>query len=406
MVLQVLFDRPARLIFQQDQFILTGREVGHILIMMNTVARSFVVVRETWLTKQPRSESLLIAAASTFALTAGSFLGWSKHGPGLEASALDVFGKGEFWRLWTTIFIHADAAHLLSNAFLFFIFGFFLYGYFGLRLFPLSALFWGGVANAIVLKTYEPDIHLIGASGVVYWMGGVWLVLYFFLSRQKNIWHRSLRSLGVALLLFAPSETLQANVSHRTHFAGFCLGILFGFYHYARRRDEFLKAEVRETVYEDLQLQSNSMDSNPPLLPQTLSSVWPERSSLARYDHQPEGGLTLRLDPALVRMQGFQGEVSHDISQPVRVIIRELHTSDGWPEQAPHHQPDSPRELTSIKLELETGVLTSPWPIPTSYEGSVRFVIEFEDLSEPKAPFVLEGRGLMIEAAGPGRLLS
>src|SRR5690606_26204612 len=108
---------------------------------------------------------------------------------------------GEYWKLWTTLFVHADIGHALSNAFLFFILGFFLYGYYGIRVFPLAALFWGGITNLFVLLQYESDIHLIGASGVVYWMGGFWLTLYFLLNRKLSLFPRALRTIGVGLIL-------------------------------------------------------------------------------------------------------------------------------------------------------------------------------------------------------------
>lgn len=206
-------------------------------------------VRETWLTRKPSPEALLVAALSTLMLVVGSFIGWS-HAD-LAATKDAVFTHAEYWRLWTTIFVHADASHLASNSLLFFIFAFFLYGHFGFFVFPLAALLFGGVANALVLNGYAPDVRLVGASGVVYWCGGTWLVLYGFLSRQKNWKHRVLRTTGVGLLLFAPAETFQPNISHETHLAGFALGCLFGWVLYLGNRKKFLGAEVRETIIED-----------------------------------------------------------------------------------------------------------------------------------------------------------
>lgn len=207
------------------------------------------VVRETWLTRKPHPESILVAAFSTLALVVGSFAGWSY--PNLAATKRAVFEHGEWWRLWTTIFVHGDGAHLASNSFLFFIFAFFLYGHFGFFVFPIAAFAFGGLANALVLKGYALDVRLVGASGVVYWCGGTWLVLYGFLSRQKNWKHRVLRTTGVGLLLFAPAETFQPNISHETHFAGFALGCLFGWVLYLLNRKKYLAAEVRETIVDD-----------------------------------------------------------------------------------------------------------------------------------------------------------
>ena len=216
-------------------------------------ARKWTIVRETWLTRKPSSESAWVAVVATLALALGSLSAWTwtSVSDWARASAHSVFTSHQYWRLWTTIFVHSDLNHLLSNSFLFFILAFFLFGHFGSLVFPVAALFLGGIANAFSLMTYKPEIELVGASGVVYWMGGAWLVLYFFLSRQKNTFHRAMRTFGVALLLFAPADTFQPNVSHRTHLSGFLIGVLFGVLYYWFNRHLFKSAEVVETIIDD-----------------------------------------------------------------------------------------------------------------------------------------------------------
>jgi rhomboid protease GluP len=224
---------------------------------------SYEVLRQTWLTRKPHANASLVAIVSTLvlALIALAYLidlgGVAKY---LDASGASVYGRHEYWRAWTTVFAHGDPGHLFSNLLLFFTLGYFLNGYFGARLFPWAALFWGGITNLVVLKTYEPEITLVGASGVVYWMGGVWLVLYFSLSRQKNLLHRFVRSFGVAILIFMPSGTFEPHVSHRTHLIGFLLGLVAGTWHFYAHRERFRTAEVRETIYEEL----DSEDDLPP----------------------------------------------------------------------------------------------------------------------------------------------
>ncbi|MBV2168806.1 MAG: rhomboid family intramembrane serine protease, partial [Bdellovibrio sp.] len=155
---------------------------------MEPSTRSWRIVRATWLTKKPSARAWYIATWSAISLLLGSGLYWLdglRAASWMPASRQTVFSHYEFWRLWTTLFAHADLGHLTSNSFLFFIFGYFLSGYFGVVVFPLSALIFGGFTNAIVLLTYDPTVHLIGVSGVVYWMGGVWLVLYLLLDQQR-----------------------------------------------------------------------------------------------------------------------------------------------------------------------------------------------------------------------------
>jgi rhomboid protease GluP len=223
-------------------------------LMTSAPAAPYQVVRETWLTRKPKRESFAVALLSTAAFLVGSLIylnNWFGAGEWMAASPADVFGRKQIWRLWTTLFAHADMGHFLSNSFLFFILGFFLYGYFGRRIFPLGALIAGGLVNLIVLPTYSADTRLIGVSGVIYLMGGMWLTFYFLLSRQKNRTQRFLRSAGVALLMFMPAEAFDPTISYRTHFAGFVVGVLLAILHYQSRRTLFLAAEKREWVIEE-----------------------------------------------------------------------------------------------------------------------------------------------------------
>lgn len=217
---------------------------------------SYQVLRETWLTRNPRPDAFFVTMLTTLVLVLVSLclqvgVGISKDL--FSASGESVFGRHEYWRLWTTIFAHADLGHLLSNTYLFFILGFFLYGYFGWTVFPAAALLGGAVANWLVIPTYDPKITLIGASGVVYWMGGAWLTLYYLLSRQKNWMHRLVRTLGVAILLFMPAESFEPSISYRTHLAGFAVGTVSGLLQYATHYRTYRAAERYETIVDHIE---------------------------------------------------------------------------------------------------------------------------------------------------------
>lgn len=216
---------------------------------------TYEVLRQTWLTRRPRSpRSQAAAFLSSLSLLAGSVIYLLNIGGAsglMAASGAEVVGKLELWRLWTAIFAHANLGHLLSNSLLFFILGFFLHAYFGWWLFPFGAFFFGGWINLLAVLTYDPQILLIGASGVVYWMGGTWLALYFGISRQYAFTSRLVRTLGVGILIFMPAETFDPHVSYRTHAIGFVLGIAVGITYFLRHRKRFQAAEVRETVADE-----------------------------------------------------------------------------------------------------------------------------------------------------------
>ncbi len=230
-----------------------GREFGMETDNDPGIPQIFTVVRRTWLSRPPDPSAQAMTAAALFLLILACSAQWHDFyglGEFWPATHREVFSKGEYWRLWTTMFAHADLGHLLANSFLFYILGYFLYGYFGGALFPLAAWLMGGVTNAISIYTYPPDVRLIGASGVVSWMGGAWLVLYFLLNTKISTTQRALRSFGVALMLFAPSEAFDPKVSYRTHLIGFAIGMVCGALYYLWRKSDFVRAEWRETVVE------------------------------------------------------------------------------------------------------------------------------------------------------------
>ena len=214
----------------------------------------YTVVRSTWLTRKPHASAFAVALGTLLVLSAACFAHWNNLynlGEFWPATRQQVFSQHEYWRLWTTLFVHGDLGHLAANSLLFFTLGFFLYGYFGGFVFPVLAVIMGGVTNAFALLTYHPEIRLVGASGIVSWMGGAWLALYFLINTKLSRVQRFLRSCGVALILFAPSEAFDPKISYRTHMIGFAIGVMCGIIYYYWRKKEFLRAERRQTIIDE-----------------------------------------------------------------------------------------------------------------------------------------------------------
>lgn len=211
-------------------------------------------IRGTWLSRKPRIEGALAFALATLALVIGSILSWSNF-HGLEAlmaaSPQAVFKDHEYWRLFTSLFVHGDGKHLLSNVFLFFILGSLLAGYFGTFLVPVSGFLAGALVNWFALKNLGPTTELIGASGIVFWLGGAWLALYALLDRTRSLGQRSVRAFGVALALFMPAEAFDPNISYQSHLLGFTFGVIWGIALFWLYRHHFRSAERLEAVFEE-----------------------------------------------------------------------------------------------------------------------------------------------------------
>lgn len=204
---------------------------------------------ETLLSRKPNPRAPVAMALVTLGVVLLSILSWSQYAGAdvwMRASRETVFGRHEYWRAWTTLFVHGDGKHLLSNSFLFFILGTFLTGYFGITRVLLSAVFFGGLTNLFVLSSLGMKVSLIGLSGVVFWMGGAWLILYFLIDRKRSLLNRFLRAMGVGLMLFMPAEAFDPSISYESHFVGFILGIIAGLLYFMIYKRTLREAEVYE----------------------------------------------------------------------------------------------------------------------------------------------------------------
>jgi rhomboid protease GluP len=145
----------------------------------------------------------------------------------LWVSRRSIFDHGEYHRLFTALFVHADLGHLLSNAPMFLIFGWWLTAFFGYRAFPLASLFLGALANLATVYFYNNDTHLIGASGMVYAMVANWLILFIRYEIDLPLSARVVRALGFALVVMFPT-TFKPTTSYLAHGIGFALGLISG----------------------------------------------------------------------------------------------------------------------------------------------------------------------------------
>jgi len=203
------------------------------------------VVKLTFLSDRPRPAAALAAAFIVLASTAASLAYWRADPNAdfpLVATGNAVFSKHEIWRLVTTVFVHSGPEHLLANTLLLIVLSYLLFGYYGWLVFPGLALAGATAANWVALLTYPPEIRLMGASGMVYWMGAFWLSLYIAIDTRIGVGGRLLRAVGFALAIFFPT-TFSPGVSYRTHAFAFALGLAAALPYFLANRRRFREAE-------------------------------------------------------------------------------------------------------------------------------------------------------------------
>lgn len=215
---------------------------------MDSLDSPVAVVKETYLSRRPTPGSARVAVSSVAVLIVASIAYWADAAglaSSLPASRASVLGRGELWRLVTTLAIHADVQHLLSNGLLFGALSFLLYGYFGASVYPAMSLAAGILVTWFALASYPPHVQLVGASGVVYLMAGFWLSQYLFIERRLPPGKRWLRAAGFSLILLVPT-VFEPNVSYRTHVLGFVVGAGCGALYFQRNKERFRRAERTE----------------------------------------------------------------------------------------------------------------------------------------------------------------
>lgn len=202
-------------------------------------------LKSTYLTR-PRFKGAKLGALGFLALCVvlSSFYWHHSDGGQLLAKANLVFDGGQYYRLLTSLFIHGDLKHLLSNSFMLLILSYYVIEYYGLKIFFSYAIIFGVITNAITLKTMAPEIGLLGASGVVYFLWGLWLSLYVFIERGVDLSRRFMKVVAITIFLLIPSS-FDPQVSYMAHGVGFGAGLIAGVGHFLvfkkriRAREEY-----------------------------------------------------------------------------------------------------------------------------------------------------------------------
>ena len=170
----------------------------------------------------------LIGGAS---LQQDSLVQWATYG-------FPVAELGEWWRLATGAFLHADIRHLLLNMIMFFLLGRRLERQTGPALFIAicaTSMIWGS-AGALLSA---PNTAVVGASGIVYGVMASVLVVERLSGRDP--WSEGLGTLivvNVVLSFVIPGSSVGG------HLGGLCGGLLCGWTAGDQRRSRGLRVWI------------------------------------------------------------------------------------------------------------------------------------------------------------------
>lgn len=148
-----------------------------------------------------------------------------------------VAEQGEYWRLLTSMFLHAGIFHLLMNMWALWVIGEFLESAVG-RLRFVVIYFGSGLAgSALILLASAPLTATVGASGAVFGLFGA-LFVYSYFNRGRDIVAQSLlRSMGFIIVINLVFTFAIPGISWPGHIGGLIGGaaLMAGFSLLGRR---------------------------------------------------------------------------------------------------------------------------------------------------------------------------
>ena len=147
----------------------------------------------------------------------------------------EVIVRGEYWRLFSSIFVHYDLSHIAFNMVALLIFGSYAEKSFGrittLIIYLLCGLFANCVALVFAYVEGTPSYCAIGASGAILGLASATGYFMWVLWRKNRnpTAYIFARQLGIILVLQFIIDLFVPNVSMVHHLSGVIFGIIWAF---------------------------------------------------------------------------------------------------------------------------------------------------------------------------------
>ena len=137
--------------------------------------------------------------------------------------------NGEYWRLFTSMFLHADIMHIISNMIALIIFGAVVENSYSKVEYLIIYFISGLIGNLFSLVLLPLNTISLGASGAIFGLIGAAFILYAVEGEKTLIF------LGLFYLAYFIISSFAPGINLWAHLFGLLGGICFG-YIFARKR--------------------------------------------------------------------------------------------------------------------------------------------------------------------------
>ena len=166
---------------------------------------------------------MVISGVSIFSPAVPALYSW---GGNFRSAVLD----GQWWRLFTNMFLHGGIAHLLMNMYALL--------YIGVMLEPLlgkfrfgAAYLLSGICGSLLSITFHSFSVGVGASGAIFGLYGVFLSMLTTNHIQKTARNTMLRSI-LFFVVFNLVYGMQGNTDNAAHIGGLISGLAIGYIYF------------------------------------------------------------------------------------------------------------------------------------------------------------------------------
>ncbi|HEX2535085.1 MAG TPA: rhomboid family intramembrane serine protease [Chitinophagaceae bacterium] len=150
---------------------------------------------------------------------------------------------GEWWRLFTAMFLHIGVVHLLLNMYGLFMIGNYLEPMLGKVLYAVAYLVTGLLASLTSLWWHDANSVSAGASGAIFGIEGVFLALLTTSLIPKAVRGPLLKGMAV-FIVYNLVYGLKGEVDNAAHIGGLLSGLVLGYLYYFFRKDGVQKVAV------------------------------------------------------------------------------------------------------------------------------------------------------------------